>query len=82
MDPPAVGVFPPLATGTLGYTIAASYHGARISRSTDAASHPPIPDCATLLSTDAECDTNGNTSKPNFGFEANVGVIGLSFFIH
>lgn len=26
--------------------------------------------------------SNGNTSKPNRGFEANVGVIGLSFFSH
>lgn len=26
--------------------------------------------------------SNGNTSKPNRGFEANTGVIGLSFFFH
>jgi hypothetical protein len=26
--------------------------------------------------------SNGGTSKPNYGFEANVGVVGLSFFFH
>jgi len=26
--------------------------------------------------------SNGGTSKPNFGFEANVGVIGVSYFFH
>jgi lipid A 3-O-deacylase len=26
--------------------------------------------------------SNGNTSKPNRGYEANSGVIGVSFFLH
>lgn len=26
--------------------------------------------------------SNGNTSKPNRGFEANAGVVGMSFFFH